>query len=290
MTDYGEMDHAGLREAADARGLNVPDDASEDDLRNALRDSDTAGAPSTSLNASQPGDTTGVGSIDQEAVGQPTEGGTDVSTPPTGDVGPGEGIPTSDSNVERGAASPANVQAGMLADAGQGQTMGTQDPALTDPEGAARARVEGRTSDATLRTADARASDVAPDINETAKPSDGGPDAYPFPTGGDVEITTIPSGDGQNEFMAPLEVEDWVILDGSHELVPDRLDGRYAAVLDAPRIQCNCDWAPTTHEHTHPDAGITVRTRDEVNALLVLPMDAFKAVGRGGRSALLPIG
>jgi hypothetical protein len=77
------------------------------------------------------------------------------------------------------------------------------------------------------------------------------------------------------------------VLDGSHDLVPDRLDGVAAAILQAPRILCNCDWAPTTHEHTDPDAAIIVRTRDDTGATLALPMDAFKEIARGGRHGAL---
>jgi hypothetical protein len=148
------------------------------------------------------------------------------------------------------------------------------DPALMDPDETARDRVEGRTSDAASRNADARAADTPPDINTGVKQSDAGPDEYPFPPGGDVEVASVPDSDGEGEYMAPLEVEDWVIL-GEHELVPDRLVGRRAAVLDAPRYLIAKADADKTW--------ITVRTRDEANATLTIPLSATTEVVRGGR-------
>lgn len=165
------------------------------------------------------------------------------------------------------------------------------DPALTDPEGVARERVEGRTSDPANRHEDTRIGDVLPDISEGPKPTDGGEEAYPFPPAGDVDIALVDPGNSSEEYDPPLNVDDWVILDGNHELVPDRLDGHMAFVLNAPS-----QTAPDVYDHPNaaltpvPDAGITVRTRDEVNATLILPMEAFKAVGKGGRSSILPVG
>jgi hypothetical protein len=149
------------------------------------------------------------------------------------------------------------------------------DPALDDPEGTARQRVEGRTSDAANRTADGpQIDDVPADINDGPKPSDGGPERYPFPQGGDVDVATVDPGSGKDEYFPNLEVEDWVILDGSHELVPDRLDGRRAVVLDAPRYLVPYD--------EKDNVWITVRTRDDVNATLQIPFAAVKEVQKGG--------
>lgn len=164
------------------------------------------------------------------------------------------------------------------------------DPALADPEGTARQRVEGRTSDAANRDAGVTADEVPPDLNAGPKQSDAGPELYPFPPGGDVDVATVNASSSEDEKLQPLAADDWVVLDGTHELVPDRLDGHIAYVVDAPTILCNCDWAPRTHEHPHPEAAITVRTRDEANATLYVPVEAFKFVGRGGRSAVMPTG
>lgn len=148
------------------------------------------------------------------------------------------------------------------------------DPALVDPVGTAKARVEGRTSDAATRKANIDLSTVAPDISEGAKPSDGGPEAYPFPPQGDVEVATVDPGNGKGEYFPNLEVDDWVVLDGSHDLVPETLDGRRAVVLDAPRYLVPWD--------KKDEVWITVRTRDDKNATLHIPLAAVKEVQKGG--------
>ena len=147
------------------------------------------------------------------------------------------------------------------------------DPMLTDPETAARERVEGRTSDAANRSADARVGDVPPDLGADEKPSDGGEERYPFPPQGDVDVATVDPGNGKGEYLAPLEVEDWVVL-GEHELVPDRLVGRRAIVTDAPRYLIPKD--------KEDEIWIQVQTRDEVNAKLTIPLSAVKEVQKGG--------
>jgi len=256
-----------LREEAESRGLSVPSDALKADLVAALEDDDA--------------------SDEQADDSEPQAQADEEQSPPEPSGDPG----VSSDNITNTATTPSNIQAGSLSDVGEGATVGPQDPALTDPTAGAIERSEGRTSDAANREAGVLQGDVPPDLNEGAKPSDAGPEAYPFPPGGDVEIATIPEGDSQGEFMAPLEAEDWVILDGSHEMVPDRLDGHYAVVIDAPRIMCNCDWAPRTHEHMHPTAAILVRTRDEANATFAVPFEAFKQVLRGGlRTSSTPVG
>ena len=156
-------------------------------------------------------------------------------------------------------------------------TADSQDPALVDPSKAAIARVEGRTSDAASRAEGTHIDEVPADINAGNKPSDGGPEAYPFPQGGDVEIATIPEGSGEGEYWPALTVEDAVIL-GEHELVPERLLGRRAFVIDAPRYL-----VPVGQE---ADVWITVKTRDEVNATLTIPLSAV-TLERGGRSPVV---
>lgn len=152
------------------------------------------------------------------------------------------------------------------------------DPSLQDPTKAAAERAEGRTSDAKTRAEGTHIDEVPADINTGTKPSDGGAEAYPFPQGGDVEVATVPEGSGEGEYLAPLEVEDAVILD-DHELVPARLVGRRAFVVDAPRHLI----AIEDKENTW----ITVRTRDEVNATISIPLSAVKEVQRGGVAAPL---
>lgn len=142
------------------------------------------------------------------------------------------------------------------------------DPALVDPEKAAVDRVEGRTSDASLRAADGpHIDDVPPDITDGPKPSDGGVERYPFPQGGDVDIATVPTDTQDGEYFPNLEIEDSVVL-LEHDLVPERLVGRRALVIDAPRYLVPMD--------QKDDVWITVRTRDEVNATLSIPLAAVE--------------
>jgi hypothetical protein len=148
------------------------------------------------------------------------------------------------------------------------------DPALTDPSGAAVSRVEGRTSDATTRAEGTHIDEVPPDLNAGVKPSDAGPEAYPFPQGGDVEVLTVPSGSGEGEYWPSLSTEDAVIL-GEHELIPERLRGRRAFIVDAPRYLI-----PVGQEDK---VWIVVKTRDEVNATLNVPLSAV-TVDRGGKT------
>lgn len=153
------------------------------------------------------------------------------------------------------------------------------DPALTDPDKAARERVKGRTSDAANRKAGVTHAEVPPDLHAGVKPSDAGSEQYPFPPQGDVEVATVDPGSGKGEYMPALTDEDWVVLDGSSDLVPDRLDGRRAIVIDAPRYLIPVDKLDETW--------ITVRTRDDVNATLHIPLSAVKEIQRGGKSPVV---
>lgn len=145
-------------------------------------------------------------------------------------------------------------------------TAASLDPALVKPEETAKVRVEGRTSDASLRSVDGPHIDEVPaDLNEGPKASDGGPERYPFPQGGDVDVATVPTDNQAGEYFPNLSIEDGVIL-LAHELVPERLVGRRAFVIDAPRYLVPVD--------KKDEVWITVRTRDEVNATLNLPLAA----------------
>jgi hypothetical protein len=151
-------------------------------------------------------------------------------------------------------------------------TKDSLDPALMDPVQGAKDRVEGRTSDASLRSVDGpHIDEVPPDLTDGPKPSDGGPERYPFPQGGDVDVATVPDGEQAGEYLPNLTIEDSVIL-LEHELVPERLVGRRALVVDAPRYLIPVD--------KQDEVWITVRTRDEVNATLSLPLSAVE-VHRG---------
>lgn len=159
--------------------------------------------------------------------------------------------------------------------AGTPASVESLDPALVNPDEVAKARVEGRTSDAATRAEGTHIDEVPSDLNAGVKPSDAGPEAYPFPQGGDVEVATVPKGDGAGEYWPSLEVEDYIVL-GEHELVPERLVGRRASVVSAPRYLI-----PVGSED---QVWITVRTRDEVNATLTIPLSAAASIEKGGRS------
>lgn len=182
-------------------------------------------------------------------------------------------------------------------------TSSLQSPADRGPAGAqgiskddakeAAERVKGSTSDAATRSEDVTASEVPPDPTAMAKPSDGGPEAYPFPPQGDVDVATVTGKTkgktAEQEYLPPIPVGAWVRL-GEHEDVPERFVGHLAYVTDSPTILCNCDYAPKTHEHQAPDALLTVKTRDEADATLVLPVEAFAEWSLDGRHGLAPIG
>jgi hypothetical protein len=170
-------------------------------------------------------------------------------------------------------------------------TVAPYDPALDDQTEAVKERLEGRTSDPATRAEGTTASEVEPDTSDAAKATDAGPEAYPFPPAGDVDILLVEAGSGEGEYPPALNVDDWVVLDGSHDSVPDRLDGHLAIVVDAPSEPIPDSGRDPDHAIRTPveDAAITVRTRDEADATLVIPFDAIKAVGRGGRSAVLPV-
>jgi hypothetical protein len=150
------------------------------------------------------------------------------------------------------------------------------DPALVDPVGTAAEAKKGTTSDPNTRTSDTHIDEVPPDYaTDGPKPSDGGAERYPFPQGGDVEVALIENQGSEQEFWPALTVEDTVIL-GDHDLIPERLRGRRAFITDAPRYL-----VPVGEEER---VWISVRTRDEVNASLRVPLSAVE-LQRGGRDA-----
>ena len=128
------------------------------------------------------------------------------------------------------------------------------------------------TSDAASRVEGSLASETPADEHQGPHASDS--PSYAFPTQGDVDVATVDPGSGEGEFMAPLAVDDWVILDGSAEEVPDELDGRRAVILAAPTEAVPVDEAG--------DQLITVRTRDDRNETLEIPFSAVKKVVKGG--------
>lgn len=152
------------------------------------------------------------------------------------------------------------------------QLKGGGDPALVNPEETAVARVEGRTSDASLRNADGPQIDEVPaDINAGPKPSDAGPEAYPFPQGGDVDVATVPNDVLDGETIGPITVEDQAIL-LEHDLVPDRLVGRRGLITAVVQPEGGVT------EENKDEVTVTVLLRDETGAKLVLPLSAVRIV------------
>lgn len=150
------------------------------------------------------------------------------------------------------------------------------DPALSaDVDEQVAEAAKGTSTDAASRAEGTSVEDVEQAPNYGDKPSD--EEGYNFPPQGDVEVLTIEEQatieESAGHLLAPLEVEDWVVL-GEHELVPDRLVGRRAVVLEAPRGM--------TPVENLDDVWVKVRTRDEVNATLVIPIAATTAIQRGG--------
>jgi hypothetical protein len=145
------------------------------------------------------------------------------------------------------------------------------DPMLVDPSGTAAARVEGTTSDSAVRAEGTPASEVPVDTGVGPQSTDAGT----APPGGDVEIATVEAGSGEGESWPPVTVEDQVILK-EDPTVPPRLVGRRAFVIDAPR-----DPIPVGSE---VDTWLTVKTRDEVNAMVTVPLTAVELI-RGGKNA-----
>lgn len=87
------------------------------------------------------------------------------------------------------------------------------------------------------------------------------------------DVRSVEAAVYEGELLPPINIEDWVQL-GEHENIPERLVGRRAAVLEAPREMID----PEDLE----DTWITVRTRDEVNATLHIPLSAVTEIYRNG--------
>jgi hypothetical protein len=173
-------------------------------------------------------------------------------------------------SVPRGEQTPPDTQAQTsLGPSEKDQaTPGVISGGLTEEElEVARERVEGRTSDAASRTEDQRAADVPADRFVSVKASDAGPDQYPFPPQGDVDIATVPVEEHDGEVIPPIPVGAWVRL-GSSDNVPERFWGHLAAVVESPTFLTNGDLAPRTYETQPDDVTIVVKTRDEADALL----------------------
>jgi hypothetical protein len=157
------------------------------------------------------------------------------------------------------------------------------DPMIVDPAAEQRERFDGTTSDASTRQEGVVARDVPPDPNDDPnKPSDA--EDYDFPPGGDVDIATVEVIESEGESFVRPSIEDWVVLDGASESVPDALDGRRAVILDVRvRGEYAEDLIPA---EDLPDVTLTVRTRDDYSATLYIPWDAVKELQKRGVSPM----
>jgi len=112
-------------------------------------------------------------------------------------------------------------------------------------------------------------------------------DSEAFPQMAPIEpdLADVPTDPQEGEFMAPLNGESWVVLDGAHDEVDDRWDGKIAAVLAWPTVT---EQDPDTGEvksFLPPDAHLTVQERSQ-GLRMYLPLDAFKEIHTNGRGAV----
>jgi hypothetical protein len=125
------------------------------------------------------------------------------------------------------------------------------DPALEEP-------AEFKPKDEVEPELDEEGNEIEPEVIETPQEPD---------------VVDVDPGTGEGEYLAPITVEDWVLL-GHGDLIPFRVRGKYAAVLSAPRIMI-----PIGQEDK---IWLTVRVRDETNAMITVPLSEV-TLDRGGR-------
>jgi len=153
---------------------------------------------------------------------------------------------------EEEAAEPADPATGPVSDPSKTPEEAL-DPALVDPVAFAQEQHAGTVNDASHRLAL---------LDEGVAVS------------GDVDAATVPdTAVTEPEWYPPLSAEDWVVLKAGAG-VPDSLVGHRAVVLDAPN-----EWIQAGSEDS---VYLTVRTRDDKNATLVVPLTSVD-VDRGGR-------
>jgi len=145
----------------------------------------------------------------------------------------------------------------------------TQDPAIVNPDETAAARVEGTTSDAAMHVEGVELGNVPADSSVGPHSTDA-PD-YPFPVAGDVEVATVDAGSGADESFSGINADDWVVLQGGNDVVPESLVGARAAVISS-------DPAGAVPLADKDSVMLTVRTRDDKNATLTVPLSAVKVL------------
>jgi hypothetical protein len=121
----------------------------------------------------------------------------------------------------------------------------------------------------------------ASDQNVSVWPSEVFPEKRPI----DVDIAALkdkPLDEPDAEYLAPLNGESWVVLDGEHELVDDRYDGAVAMVLAAPTNHFEDEFTGAEHDYLPEGAQVTVKERGQ-GVTMVLPLEAFKEIHNHGR-------
>lgn len=152
---------------------------------------------------------------------------------------------------------------------------GALDPMLVDPAGVQKAALAGSTSDPSTHVEGYAIADVTADPSTaTDKASDA--EDYAFPQGGDFDVALLEPVEAEGELFVPPSIEDWVVLDGESEAVPDILGGRRAAI-----ITVDPEPVPLADKDS---VELTVRTRDDTNATLHITMADVLQVQRRGVS------
>jgi len=149
---------------------------------------------------------------------------------------------------------------------------GSLDPALNDPVGTAQAAAEGTSIDAATHV-EGFEGEVAPGPSSGAQASEGA-----TVVSGDFDQATAEVIESDTEWFPGINADDWVVLDGASERVPDALDGARAVVLNAP-----------TEAVLYGERGtveLTVRTRDQYNATLSILGEDVKQVLKGSQTVV----
>lgn len=109
---------------------------------------------------------------------------------------------------------------------------------------------------------------------------------FPERRASDVDVKDVDPGSGKGEHLPPLNAETFVVLDGSHKLVPDEYDGKIAAVLSFPRGIKHDEDTGETYEYLPPKGSYEVKELSQ-GARFFLPLEAFKDISTNGRASLL---
>ena len=152
-----------------------------------------------------------------------------------------------------------------------------------------KAELVQKLEDAAAGDGEAAPADGSDEADAEAAAYDQGPgtlpsELYPERRPTDVDVASIadPTAEYEGEHIAPLNAESWVVLDGSHDEVPDEYDGKVAAVLAWPvSTDHNLDTGTTT-TYASPNGTYLVKERGQ-GVTLSLPVDAFQEIHTHGR-------